>query len=75
MTGVNIFTGYKQEEDRFTNGLIAILNLGRCGNPDFVSRFIQTLIGIDGSETRHFPRGTKMSPHGNGMKFGLGCDW
>lgn len=21
------------------------------------------------------PRGAKMSPHGNGMKFTLGCDW
>ncbi len=54
MTSVNIFSGYKQEEDRFTNGLIAILNLGRFANPDFVSRFIKTLIGIDGSVTRQF---------------------
>ena len=54
MTGVNIFTGYKQEEDRFTNGLIAILHFSRFGSLDFVSHFIKTLIGVDGGETRNF---------------------
>lgn len=54
MTTVNIFSGYKQEEDRFTNGLIAILDLSRYESPAFVSRFIKTLIDVEGGEIRHF---------------------
>ena len=54
MSTVNIFSGYKQEEDRFTNGLIAILNLSTYESPAFVSCFIKTLIEVEAGEIRNF---------------------
>jgi len=45
---VSIFTPYKKEEDRFTNGLVALLQLSsRCDGPLPVSSFLRDLLGIE----------------------------
>jgi hypothetical protein len=54
MSGVNIFSGYKQEEDRFTNGLISVLNLARFADPDFVPCFLRTMLGLPGGDITMF---------------------
>lgn len=40
MTTVNIFTNYQQEENLFTNGLVALLELSRHERPPFAKTFL-----------------------------------
>lgn len=47
MSGVNIFTGYKQEEDQFTNGLIALLQIASSAHPNFSVNFLRDLVGVE----------------------------
>lgn len=54
MSGVSIFSGYKQEEDRFTNGLISVLNLARFADPDFVPHFLRTTLRLHGADITGF---------------------
>src|ERR1039458_5830073 len=41
---LNIFTGYGQEENRFTNGLISILELSRHSDTTFMKSFLRKLL-------------------------------
>ena len=45
-TDVNIFRSYKQEENRFTNGLISILDLSKIEDNSFVNKFFQDTLSI-----------------------------
>jgi len=45
---VSIFTPYQQEENRFTNGLVALLELSsRCGGPLPATSFLRDLIALE----------------------------
>ncbi len=45
---VSIFTPYQQEENRFTNGLVALLELSsRCSGPLPAKSFLRDLIGLE----------------------------
>ncbi|MGC1830412.1 MAG: EVE domain-containing protein [Candidatus Acidiferrales bacterium] len=45
---ISIFTPYKQEENRFTNGLVALLQLSsRCGGPLPAASFLRDLIALE----------------------------
>ena len=41
---VNVFEGYKQRENQFTNGLLALLELSTAQDMQFPQRFIETLL-------------------------------
>jgi hypothetical protein len=43
---VNIFTNYQQEENHFTNGLVALLDLSRYEHPEIASSFLRDLLGL-----------------------------
>ena len=44
---VNLFTDYKQQEDRFTNGLVSILKLAELQDRTFISSFFRDLLNIE----------------------------
>lgn len=45
---VSVFTPYQKEEDRFTNGLVALLQLSsRCGGPLPAASFLRDLIALE----------------------------
>jgi len=44
---VNLFTDYKQRENRFTNGLIGILKLAEIEDDAFIHTFFMELLNID----------------------------
>jgi hypothetical protein len=46
MTNVNIFANYQQEENLFTNGLVALLDLSRHEHPQFGRSFLRDLLGL-----------------------------
>ena len=50
MSTANIFTGYEQKENRFTNGLICIFRMSTLDNPRFLSSFLRGELGraLDG---------------------------
>lgn len=42
--GTNLFRHYKQRENRFTNGLLSILELSKKSNPELISGFFQSTL-------------------------------
>ena len=50
MSIVNIFTSYKQEENHFTNGLIALLRLSRYDRPRFIASFLRDQLSLEPKE-------------------------
>jgi hypothetical protein len=44
---VNLFTDYKQQEDRFTNGLVSILKLSELQDRTFIPSFFRDLLNIE----------------------------
>jgi len=44
---LNIFTFYRQEENRFTNGLVSLLELSRHSGAPLAKSFFNTLLPID----------------------------
>lgn len=44
---VNLFTDYKQQEDRFTNGLVSILKLAELQDRTFIPSFFRDLLNIE----------------------------
>jgi hypothetical protein len=44
---VNIFTKYEEEENHFTNGLIALLSLSKCEKQDFIRSFLHEVLGLE----------------------------
>ena len=54
MDTANLFTFYEQEENRFTNGLIALLKTAHKGNDNLLSNFFKKFIGIDASQNINF---------------------
>jgi hypothetical protein len=44
---VNLFTDYKQQENRFTNGLVSVLKLAELHDRAFISSFFKDLLDIE----------------------------
>jgi hypothetical protein len=47
MATVNVFTNYHQDENLFTNGLVALLELSRHERPQFVTSFLRDLLQVE----------------------------
>lgn len=74
MNMVNIFTRYEKEENDFTNGLVAILNLSRFDSSDLVTSLLRDELGLvpNGDlDTFHVLRGIKGTT--DGQLSGDGC--